>query len=100
MLLGNLGTLAAELQTGSVAVIEPDRIRIRKLPLLPSPDPGRATELVRSSGRLPTTKAQALASPEGSSVSLNAVSDSAATRRCRSREGLEENRGRSRGCAR
>jgi hypothetical protein len=28
-------TLAAEFQAGSVAVIEPDRIRIRKLPLLP-----------------------------------------------------------------
>jgi len=35
LLLGNLETLAAELQAGSVAVIEPDRIRIRKLPLLP-----------------------------------------------------------------
>lgn len=35
LLLGNLETLAAELEAGSVAVIEPDRIRIRKLPLLP-----------------------------------------------------------------
>jgi hypothetical protein len=34
-LLTNLDTLAAELQAGSVAVIEPDRIRIRRLPLLP-----------------------------------------------------------------
>jgi predicted nuclease of predicted toxin-antitoxin system len=35
LLLGNLETLAAELQAGSVAVIEPDRIRVRRLPLLP-----------------------------------------------------------------
>ena len=35
LLLGNLETLTAELQAGSIAVIEPDRIRIRRLPLLP-----------------------------------------------------------------
>lgn len=35
LLLDNLETLAAELQAGSVAVIEPDRIRVRRLPLLP-----------------------------------------------------------------
>jgi predicted nuclease of predicted toxin-antitoxin system len=35
LLLGNLETLAAELQARSVAVIEPDRIRVRTLPLLP-----------------------------------------------------------------
>jgi predicted nuclease of predicted toxin-antitoxin system len=35
LLLANLEMLAAELQAGSVAVIEPDRIRVRRLPLLP-----------------------------------------------------------------
>jgi predicted nuclease of predicted toxin-antitoxin system len=35
LLLGNLETLATELEAGSVAVIEPDRIRICRLPLLP-----------------------------------------------------------------
>jgi predicted nuclease of predicted toxin-antitoxin system len=35
LLLGNLEALIADLQAGSIAVIEPDRIRIRRLPLLP-----------------------------------------------------------------
>ena len=35
LLLGNLPALADELADGSVAVIEPERIRIRSLPLLP-----------------------------------------------------------------
>ncbi len=35
LLLGNLDTLSAALDAGSVVVNEPDRIRIRGLPLLP-----------------------------------------------------------------
>jgi len=35
VLLGNLETLTTDLQAGSIAVIEPDRLRTRRVPLLP-----------------------------------------------------------------
>lgn len=35
LLLNNLATLADPLAEGSVAVIEPERIRVRRLPLIP-----------------------------------------------------------------
>jgi predicted nuclease of predicted toxin-antitoxin system len=35
MLLANLGTIERDLANGSIVVVEPDRIRIRGLPLIP-----------------------------------------------------------------
>jgi predicted nuclease of predicted toxin-antitoxin system len=35
MLLGNLATIERDLAEGSMVVIEPERIRVRRLPLLP-----------------------------------------------------------------
>jgi predicted nuclease of predicted toxin-antitoxin system len=35
MLLANLGTIERDLANGSIVVIEPDRIRVRGLPLIP-----------------------------------------------------------------
>jgi predicted nuclease of predicted toxin-antitoxin system len=35
MLLANLGTIERDLASGSIVVVEPDRIRVRGLPLIP-----------------------------------------------------------------
>jgi predicted nuclease of predicted toxin-antitoxin system len=35
MLLANLGTIERDLADGSIVVVEPDRIRVRGLPLIP-----------------------------------------------------------------
>ena len=35
MLLANLGTIERDLANGSIVVVEPDRIRVRGLPLIP-----------------------------------------------------------------
>jgi predicted nuclease of predicted toxin-antitoxin system len=35
MLLANLGTIERDLANGSIIVVEPDRIRVRGLPLIP-----------------------------------------------------------------
>jgi predicted nuclease of predicted toxin-antitoxin system len=37
LLLANLATVAADLQRGAVVVIEPRRVRIRPLPIVPGP---------------------------------------------------------------
>ncbi len=35
MLLANIATIARDLADGSIVVVEPDRIRVRELPLIP-----------------------------------------------------------------
>ncbi len=35
MLLANIATIARDLTDGSIVVVEPDRIRVRELPLIP-----------------------------------------------------------------